>query len=118
MFVAIIAQFLKEHPNDLVYFCHKDSLRSWALHKIFLRWAHDNQDLGEGRMGFFEGAGRNHDNENMHFIIFHTFACEDMEELKVFILENGNEFANCSYEQMDLLVEKAQENAGNSDKHN
>lgn len=118
MFVAIIAQFLKEHPNDLVYFCHKDNLHTWALHKIFLRWAHANQDLYEGRMGFFEGAGRNHDNENMHFIIFHTFACEDMEELKVFILENGNEFANCSYEQMDLLVEKAQENAGNSDKHN
>ena len=118
MFVAIIAQFLKEHPNDLLYFCHKDNLHTWALHKIFLRWAHANQDLYEGRMGFFEGAGRNHDNENMHFIIFHTFACEDMEELKAFILENGNEFANCSYEQMDLLVEKAQENAGNSDKHN
>ena len=118
MFVAIIVQFLKEHPNDLLYFCHKDNLHTWALHKIFLRWAHANQDLYEGRMGFFEGAGRNHDNENMHFIIFHTFACEDMEELKVFILENGNEFANCSYEQMDLLVEKAQENAGNSDKHN
>lgn len=117
MFVAIIVQFLKEHPNDLVYFCHKDNLHTWALHKIFLRWAHANQDLYEGRMGFFEGAGRNHDNENMHFIIFHTFACEDMEELKVFILENDNEFANCSYEQMDLLVEKAQENAGNSDKH-
>ena len=117
MFVAIIAQFLKEHPNDLVYFCHRDSLRSWALHKIFLRWAHDNQDLGEGRMGFFEGAGRNHDNNNMHFIIFHTFACEDVEELKAFILENGNEFANCSYEQMNLLLEKAKENAGNSDKH-
>ena len=117
MFVAIIVQFLKEHPNDLVYFCHKDNLHTWALHKIFLRWAHANQDLYEGRMGFFEGAGRNHDNENMHFIIFHTFACEDMEELKAFILENGNEFANCSYEQMDLLVEKAQENAGNSDKH-
>jgi hypothetical protein len=117
MFVAIIVQFLKEHPNDLLYFCHKDNLHTWALHKIFLRWAHANQDLGEGRMGFFEGAGRNHDNENMHFIIFHTFACEDMEELKAFILENGNEFANCSYEQMDLLVEKAQENAGNSDKH-
>ena len=116
MFVAIIAQFLKEHPNDLLYFCHKDNLHTWALHKIFLRWAHANQDLYEGRMGFFEGAGRNHDNENMHFIIFHTFACEDMEELKAFILENGNEFANCSYEQMDLLVEKAQENAGNSDK--
>ena len=65
MFVAIIAQFLKEHPNDLVYFCHTDSLRSWALHKIFLRWAHDNQDLGEGRMGFFEGAGRNHDNKTL-----------------------------------------------------
>ena len=118
MFVAIITQFLKEHPNDLLYFCHKDNLHTWALHKIFLRWAHANQDLYEGRMGFFEGAGRNHDNENMHFIIFHTFACEDMEELKAFILENGNEFANCSYEQMDLLVEKAQENAGNSDKHN
>jgi hypothetical protein len=118
MFVAIIVQFLKEHPNDLLYFCHKDNLHTWALHKIFLRWAHANQDLYEGRMGFFEGAGRNHDNENMHFIIFHTFACEDMEELKAFILENGNEFANCSYEQMDLLVEKAQENAGNSDKHN
>jgi hypothetical protein len=117
MFVAIIAQFLKEHPNDLLYFCHKDNLHTWALHKIFLRWAHANQDLYEGRMGFFEGAGRNHDNENMHFIIFHTFACEDMEELKAFILENDNEFANCSYEQMDLLVEKAQENAGNSDKH-
>ena len=118
MFVAIIVQFLKEHPNDLLYFCHKDNLHTWALHKIFLRWAHANQDLYEGRMGFFEGAGRNHDNENMHFIIFHTFACEDMEELKAFILENGDEFANCSYEQMDLLVEKAQENAGNSDKHN
>ena len=117
MFVAIIVQFLKEHPNDLVYFCHKDNLHTWALHKIFLRWAHANQDLYEGRIGFYEGAGRNHDNENMHFIIFHTFACEDMEELKAFILENGNEFANCSYEQMDLLVEKAQENAGNSDKH-
>ena len=116
MFVAIITQFLKEHPNDLLYFCHKDNLHTWALHKIFLRWAHANQDLYEGRIGFFEGAGRNHDNENMHFIIVHTFACEDMEELKAFILENGNEFANCSYEQMDLLVEKAQENAGNSDK--
>ena len=117
MFVAIIVQFLKEHPNDLLYFCHKDNLHTWALHKIFLRWAHANQDLYEGRMGFFEGAGRNHDNENMHFIIFHTFACEDMEELKAFILENGNEFANCSYEQMNLLLEKAEENAGNSDKH-
>ena len=37
--------------------------------------------------------------------------------VKAFILANSDEFANCSYEQMDLLVEKAEENAGNSDKH-
>jgi hypothetical protein len=117
MFVAIITQFLKEHPNDLVYFCHTDRLHTWALHKLFLRWARDNQDLYEGRGGIFEGAGRNHDNQDMHFMVFHTFACEDMEELKAFILANSDEFANCSYEQMDLLVEKAEENAGNSDKH-
>jgi hypothetical protein len=28
MFVAIIVQFLKEHPNDLVYFCHTDKLHT------------------------------------------------------------------------------------------
>jgi hypothetical protein len=61
-------------------------------------------------MGYFKGAGRNHDNEDMHFMIMHTLTCEDMEELKAFILANGDEFANCSYEQMGLLVEKAQEN--------
>ena len=105
MFIAIIKQFLEEHPDDLVCFCHHDNYSSNAINRIFHLWARVNRSLYEDQYSFFDGVGRDADNNGLHFMVIYNLACNDIAELKAFILENSDEFAVTVREQIVLLHE-------------
>lgn len=105
MIVAIITQFLVEHPDDLLCYCHYDNILTNALNRIFHLWAHCNTDIIDGKISFFDGASHSAMGKGLHFMVMHNIGCKDFDELKAYILENSEEFAVCVREQMNLLVE-------------
>ena len=42
MIVAVITQYLEEHPDDLVCYCHYDNPLTNAINRIFHLWARSN----------------------------------------------------------------------------
>ena len=102
MIVAIIVEYLKEHPDDLVCYCHVDNYLTNAINRIFHTWARDNRDLIDDYCSFFDGRGRS-DNIGLHFMVIYNLACEDIAALKAFIQENSDDFAACVREQIALL---------------
>ena len=103
MIVAIIVEYLKEHPDDLVCYCHLDNYLTNAINRIFHIWARANKDLlDDHNCAFFDGTGRC-DNLGLHFMVIYNQACEDIAELKAFIQENSDDFAVCVREQIVLL---------------
>ena len=85
MIVAVITQYLEEHPDDLVCYCHSDNEMTHAINRIFHLWARSNQDVIDGKVTFFDGA--------------------DIAQLKTYILENSDAFATCIREQIELLID-------------
>ena len=67
MIVAVITQYLEEHPDDLLCFCHYDNDMTLAIDRIFHLWARSNQDVLEGRVTFFDGAGHHTEGLGLHF---------------------------------------------------
>ena len=110
MFIAILRQYLEEHPDNLVCFCHPDNHLSNAINRIFHLWARANKALYDGLYDFFEGTGRDAENRGLHFMVMYNMVCKDIAQLKVFIQANSNEFAVMVREQIDLLhnIEKKQ----------
>ena len=103
MIVAIIVEYLKEHPDDLVCYCHSDSDVTIAINRLFHIWARANRDIFDGYFSFFDGTGHYADNRGLHFTVFYNLACEDIAELKAFIQENSDDFAVSVREQIVLL---------------
>ena len=87
MIVAVITQYLVEHPDDLVCFCHSDNEMTYALDRIFHLWARSNQDVIDGKVTFFDGAGHHAEGHGLHFMV------------------NSDEFATCMREQIELLID-------------
>ena len=104
MIVAVITQYLVEHPDDLVCFCHSDNEMTHAINRIFHLWARSNQDVIDGKVTFFDGAGHHTEGLGLHFMVIHHLHCKDITELKSYILENSDVFATCIREQVDLFL--------------
>ena len=109
MMVAVITQYLEEHPDDLVCFCHYDHDKTNAIHRIHLLWARTNRDLIDGKGAYFDGAGHDGENRGLHFMVMYNLKCKDLAALKTFILENSDEFACTVREQMNLFHQKEEE---------
>ena len=105
MIVAVITQYLEEHPDDLVCFCHSDNEMTYALDRIFHLWARSNQDVIDGKVTFFDGAGHHTEGHGLHFMVIHHLKCKDIALLKTYILENSDAFATCIREQIELLID-------------
>ena len=105
MIVAVITQYLDEHPDDLVCYCHRDNAESDAANRIFHLWARANRDLLNGRVSYFDGTGHNAGGQGLHFMVIHHLACKDSAELNAFILANSDDFAASVREQIVLLGE-------------
>ena len=105
MIVAVLAQYLEEHPDDLLCYCHYDNDTTLAIDRIFHLWARFNQDVFEGRATFFDGAGHHAEGHGLHFMVIHHLHCKDITELKSYILENSDAFATCIREQIELLID-------------
>ena len=105
MIVAVITQYLEEHPDDLVCFCHSDNPLTNAINRIFHLWARSNQDVIDGKVTFFDGAGHHAEGHGLHFMVIHHLKCKDIDELKTYILENSDAFATCIREQIELLID-------------
>ena len=103
MIVAVITQYLEEHPDDLVCYCHSDNPLTNAINRIFHLWARSNSDITDGRVTFFDGAGHNAEGFGLHFMVIHHLQCQDIAELKAYILENSDAFAASVREQIILL---------------
>lgn len=116
MIVTAILQYLEEHPDDLVCFSHHDNCLSNAINRIYHVWADANKDLYDGQYSYFDGVGHDADNRGLHFMVMHHLACQDIAELKAFILENSDDFAVIVREQILLLhdIEKKQHQIGDS----
>lgn len=106
MIIAVITQYLEEHPDDLVCYCHSDNAMSLAANRIFHLWARANQQLLDAsRVTIFDGVGHDAENHGLHFTVIHHQACQDLVELKDYILANSDEFAVSVREQIVLLHE-------------
>ena len=105
MIVAVITQYLEEHPDDLVCYCHSDNPLTNAINRIFHLWARSNSDITDGRVTFFDGAGHHAEGCGLHFMVIHHLKCQDIAELKAYILENSDAFAASVREQIILLHE-------------
>ena len=103
MIVAVITQYLEEHPDELVCFCHSDNISTNAVNRIFHHWARTNSDILDGRVTSFDGAGHDAERHGLHFMVIHHLRCRDISELKAFIMENCEEFAVSVREQIVLL---------------
>ena len=103
MIVAVITQYLEEHPDELVCYCHADGDQNYAIDRIFHLWARTNKDVIDGRVTSFDGAGHNAEGWGLHFTVIHHLGCKDIAELKAYILENGDAFAASVREQIILL---------------
>lgn len=103
MIAMVILQYLEENPEEPVCFCHADNRLSNALNRIYHLWARSNKDLFDGRAAFFDGAGHDAEGHGLHFMVMYHLDCEDIAELKTFILENSDEFAVTVREQIALL---------------
>ena len=103
MIVAVITQYLEEHTDELVCYCHADSDQNYAIDRIFHLWARTNKDVIDGRVTSFDGAGHNAEGWGLHFTVIHHLGCKDIAELKACILENGDAFAASVREQIILL---------------
>jgi hypothetical protein len=103
MIVAVIFQYLEEHRDDLVCYCHSDSGMTHAIDRIFHLWARSNKDVYDGRAAFFDGAGHNAEGWGLHFTVMHHRECKDIDGLKTYIMENGDAFAASVREQIILL---------------
>jgi hypothetical protein len=104
MIVAVLAQYLEEHPDDLLCYCHYDNDTTLAIDRIFHLWARSNHDVMDGRATFFDGAGHHTEGFGLHFMVIHHLHCKDITELKSYILENSDVFATCIREQVDLFL--------------
>ena len=82
MIVAVITQYLEEHPDELV--C---------------------SDITDGRVTSFDGTGQHTKGWGLHFTVIHHLKCKGIAELKAYILENGDAFATSVREQIILLHE-------------
>ena len=105
MVVAVITQYLEEHPDELVCYCHSDNYLTNAINRIFHLWARSNRDVIDGKVTSFDGAGHNAEGHGLHFMVIHHLRCKDIAELKAYILENSDEFAASVREQIVLLHE-------------
>ena len=105
MIVAVITQYLVEHPDDLVCYCHYDNPLTNAINRIFHLWARCNQDVMDDKTTFFDGTGHNAEGLGLHFMVIHHLKCKDIAELKTYILENSDAFATCIREQIELLID-------------
>ena len=105
MIVAVLAQYLEEHPDDLLCYCHYDNDTTLAIDRIFHLWARSNHDVMDGRATFFDGAGHHTEGFGLHFMVIHHLHCKDITELKSYILENSDVFATCIREQIELLID-------------
>ena len=105
MMVAVIAQYLEEHPDDLVCYFHYDNPLTNAINRIFHLWARSNQDVMDDKTTFFDGTGHNAKGLGLHFMVIHHLKCKDIAELKTYILENSDAFATCIREQIELLID-------------
>ena len=105
MIVAVLAQYLEEHPDDLLCYCHYDNDTTLAIDRIFHLWARSNSDITDGRVTFFDGAGHHAEGCGLHFMVIHHLKCQDIAELKAYILENSDAFAASVREQIILLHE-------------
>lgn len=103
MVVAVITQYLEEHPDELVCFCHSDNSSTNAINRVFHLWARANSDLFDPVGSYFDGVGHNAANHALHFMVMHNWACKDIDKLKAFILEKNDEFASTIREQIVLL---------------
>ena len=103
MIVAVITQYLEEHPDDLVCYCHYDNPLTNAINRIFHLWARSNQDVIDGRVTSFDGVGHNAEGEGLHFMVIHHLTCKDIAQLKACILEDSDAFAASVREQIILL---------------
>ena len=114
MIVAVIAQYLEEHPDDLVCYCHYDNPLTNAIDRIFHLWARSNSDITDGRVDTFDGAGHNAEGCGLHFMVIHHLKCKDIAELKAYILENSDMFA-ASVRQQIILLHRIEEKKHKSD---
>ena len=105
MIVAVITQYLEEHPDDLVCYCHSDNPLTNAINRIFHLWARSNQDVIDGKVTFFDGAGHHAEGHGLHFMVIHHLKCKDIAQLKTYILENSDAFATCIREQIEFLID-------------
>ena len=105
MIVAVITQYLVEHPDDLVCYCHYDNPLTNAINRIFHLWARSNQDVIDGRVTSFDGTGHHAEGHGLHFMVMHHLKCKDIAQLKTYILENSDAFATCIREQIVLLID-------------
>ena len=105
MIVAVITQYLEEHPDELVCYCHFDSDHNHAIDRIFHLWARTNKDVIDGRVTSFDGTGHHAEGCGLHFMVIHHLKCQDIAELKAYILENSDAFAASVREQIILLHE-------------
>ncbi len=105
MVVAVLTQYLEEHPDELVCYCHYNNVKSNALNRIFHLWERFNQDVIDGKITFFDGAGHNHEGIGLHFMVIHHRKCKDSAKLKAYILENSDAFATNIREQIVLLLD-------------
>ena len=105
MIVAVLVQYLEEHPDDLLCYCHYDNPLTNAINRIFHLWARSNSDITDGRVTFFDGAGHHAEGYGLHFMVIHHLKCKDIAQLKTYILENSDEFATCMREQIELLID-------------
>lgn len=103
MVVAVITQYLEEHPDELVCFCHSDNSSTNAINRVFHLWARANSDLFDPVGSYFDGVGHNAANHALHFMVMHNWACKDIDKLKAFIMEKNDEFASTIREQIVLL---------------
>ena len=104
MIVAVLVQYLEEHPDDLLCYCHYDNPLTNAINRIFHLWARSNSDITDGRATFFDGAGHHAEGHGLHFMVIHHLKCKDIAQLKTYILENSDVFATCIREQVDLFL--------------
>ena len=103
MIVSIISQYLEEHPDDLVCYCHFDNDGSNAINRIFHLWARTNKDVFDGKISFFDGVGKDAQGKGLHFMVIYHMNCRDLAELKATIQESSSEFAVAIREQLNLL---------------
>lgn len=90
---VIIKYYLMENPDNIVFFCHRDSESTFALQRIFMHWADiylKDHPEDEGSRIYLNG--KDLEGENWHAVFFISKDCSEREDLIEALTEQKDYF--------------------------